>query len=122
MGIHISIDDFGTGYSSLAYLKRFALDSLKIDRSFIRDMPRDADDAAITRAIIAMAHSLRLRVVAEGVEADEQLSFLRDLGCDEMQGYHFSEPLPEDAFLRLLQKRIASGGDCGLSGSQAGIA
>ncbi len=122
MGIHISIDDFGTGYSSLAYLKRFALDSLKIDRSFIRDMPRDADDAAITRAIIAMAHSLRLRVVAEGVEADEQLSFLRDLGCDEMQGYHFSEPLPEDAFLRLLQKRIASGGDCGPSGSQAGIA
>jgi diguanylate cyclase (GGDEF)-like protein len=108
MGIHLSIDDFGTGYSSLSYLKRFPLDSVKIDRSFIRDIPGDADDAAITRAIIAMAHSLRLKVIAEGVETEAQLSFLREHGCDEMQGYHFSKPLPEDAFLRLLQDRVAS--------------
>jgi diguanylate cyclase (GGDEF)-like protein len=108
MGIHLSIDDFGTGYSSLSYLKRFPIDSVKIDRSFIHDIPGDADDAAITRAIIAMAHSLRLKVIAEGVETEEQLSFLRELGCDEMQGYYFSEPLAEDEFLRL-QKSAASG-------------
>ena len=108
MGIHLSIDDFGTGYSSLSYLKRFPLDSVKIDRSFIRDIPGDGDDASITQAIIAMAHSLRLRVIAEGVETEAQLQFLRVNGCDQMQGYHFSRPLPEAEFLRLLQAAVAA--------------
>jgi diguanylate cyclase (GGDEF)-like protein/PAS domain S-box-containing protein len=95
LGIHVSIDDFGTGYSSLNYLKRFPLDTLKIDRTFISDLPGNQDDAAITRAIVAMAHSLRLRVVAEGVETAEQLNFLRDCDCDEVQGYYFSRPRAE---------------------------
>ena len=111
MGIRLSIDDFGTGYSSLNYLKRFPLDSVKIDRAFIQDLPGNADDAAITRAIIAMAHSLRLKVIAEGVETEEQLGFLRELGCDEMQGYLFSGPLPGDEFVRLLQVIVDSGGE-----------
>ncbi|MFT5446582.1 MAG: diguanylate cyclase (GGDEF)-like protein/PAS domain S-box-containing protein [Gammaproteobacteria bacterium] len=107
MGIHLSIDDFGTGYSSLAYLKRFPLDSVKIDREFIKNLPADGDDAAITQAIIAMAHSLRLSVVAEGVETAEQLQFLRENGCDEMQGYYFSKPLPHEQFLDLLQDYVS---------------
>ena len=107
MGIQLSIDDFGTGYSSLSYLKRFPIDSVKIDRSFIADLPGDGDDAAITRAIIAMAHSLRLKVIAEGVETEAQLGFLREHRCDEMQGYLFSRPLPEDELLRLLQEELA---------------
>jgi diguanylate cyclase (GGDEF)-like protein/PAS domain S-box-containing protein len=106
MRIRLSIDDFGTGYSSLAYLKRFPIDSVKIDRSFIQGLPEDGDDAAITRAIIAMAHSLRLKVIAEGVESAEQLSFLRAHGCDQMQGYLFSPPLPEAALLGLLKKDV----------------
>jgi diguanylate cyclase (GGDEF)-like protein/PAS domain S-box-containing protein len=96
MGISISIDDFGTGYSNLAYLKRFLVDALKIDISFIRDVTTNADDATIAVAIINMAHSLRLKVVAEGVETREQLDFLRVHGCDEVQGYFLSRPLPAE--------------------------
>ncbi len=109
MGISISIDDFGTGYSSLSYLKRFPIDSVKIDRSFIKDLPLDGDDAAITQAIIAMAHGLKLKVIAEGAETGEQLSFLRAHKCDEMQGYYFSKPLPEHEFILLVQNSIAAG-------------
>jgi EAL domain-containing protein (putative c-di-GMP-specific phosphodiesterase class I) len=104
LGLNLSIDDFGTGYSSLSYLKRFPIDSLKIDRSFIRDLTTNPDDAAITRAIIAMAHSLKLRVVAEGVEEEKQIEFLRQEGCDEMQGFFFSPPVPAEAFIRLVSE------------------
>ena len=104
-GVRIAIDDFGTGYSSLAYLKRFPIDCVKIDRSFIRDLPEDRDDASITRSIIAMAHNMKLEVVAEGVETVPQLEFLHAYGCDEIQGFLFSEPLGADAFERFLDGR-----------------
>jgi EAL domain-containing protein (putative c-di-GMP-specific phosphodiesterase class I) len=102
MGVGLSIDDFGTGYSSLNYLKRFPIDKLKIDQSFVRDISSDSDDAAIVRAIIAMAHGLRLRVVAEGVENEGQLDYLRTLDNDEYQGFFYSKPLAASEIERRL--------------------
>ena len=106
MGVRLAIDDFGVGYSSLTHLKRFPIDTLKVDRSFIRDLPQDLEDKAICEAIIAMGKSLNLTVVAEGVETLEQQTFLQDHNCDEMQGFLFSKPIPSDQFAELLRKRL----------------
>jgi len=105
MGIHIAIDDFGTGYSSLAYLKRFPINKIKIDRSFIKDIETDCDSAAITKAIVNLGHALGVLVVAEGVESAGQLEFLREVGCDIIQGYYYARPLPGDKFTDWVGKR-----------------
>lgn len=109
LGIRIAIDDFGTGYSSLAYLKRFPIDTVKLDRSFVRDIPEDVDSMAIAQAIIAMAHSLRLKVVAEGVETEAQLGFLRGEGCDEIQGHYFSAACVASDIPRVMRKTLRRG-------------
>jgi len=113
MDLQIAIDDFGTGYSSLAYLKRFPVDTIKIDRSFVRGVPGDHEDVAIVTGVIAMARGLGLKVVAEGVESQDQLAFLRERGCDYIQGFHLSEPLPAEEFERrfLVPRLVARTGD-----------
>jgi EAL domain-containing protein (putative c-di-GMP-specific phosphodiesterase class I) len=103
LGVRIAIDDFGTGYSSLAYLKRFEIDILKVDQSFVRDMLDDTADAAIVHAVIALGHTLGFKVVAEGVETLPTAQTLTALGCDELQGYCFSRPLPLEAFVEWLR-------------------
>jgi diguanylate cyclase (GGDEF)-like protein len=108
MGVLVSVDDFGTGYSSMSYLRRFPIDKLKIDRVFINEIASRPEDASIVRAIVSLAHSLRLKVVAEGVETPAQLDFLKTVGCDEYQGYHFSRPLPALQFERVIRDLSAA--------------
>jgi EAL domain-containing protein (putative c-di-GMP-specific phosphodiesterase class I) len=106
-GMRIAIDDFGTGYSSLAYLTRFPVGALKIDRSFVADVNQDPNDATIVRTIIEMAHSLGFTVVAEGVETEEQATFLRLLRCERAQGYLFAKPMPAESLVKLLAQKAS---------------
>jgi EAL domain-containing protein (putative c-di-GMP-specific phosphodiesterase class I) len=108
LGVHLAIDDFGTGYSSLAQIKNFPVDTFKVDRSFIHNIPHDAEDKAMTQAIITMGKALGLTVIAEGVETEEQMNFLKDHSCDEMQGFYFSKPILPEQFADLLRKHTPS--------------
>ncbi len=105
MGVLVSVDDFGTGYSSIGYLRRFPIDKLKIDRSFITEIATRSDDACIVRAIVSLAHCMKLKVVAEGVETSEQLEILKSLGCDQYQGFYFSPAITANAFEELLRRQ-----------------
>jgi EAL domain-containing protein (putative c-di-GMP-specific phosphodiesterase class I) len=105
LGIQTAIDDFGTGYSSLSHLKKMPLHTLKIDRGFIKDLMTDSDDSAIVTAVITMAHSLNLKVIAEGVETDEQLQHLKELGCERAQGFLLGRPMPPHEISALMHAR-----------------
>ena len=107
-GVRISMDDFGTGYSSLSYLRRFPFDKIKVDQSFVRQLPGDAESAAIVRAILTLGACLGISTTVEGVETSEQYAFTAAEGCDQVQGYHISRPLPHTAFLSLLERREAA--------------
>jgi EAL domain-containing protein (putative c-di-GMP-specific phosphodiesterase class I) len=120
MGLHISVDDFGTGYSSLGHLKELPLDKVKIDRSFVHDLPHNRDSAAITRAIVQMGHSLDITVIAEGVENASQAQFLSQLGCDELQGSWVGAPMRQPAFEEWVAKRRAGGRDARVNAASSG--
>lgn len=105
-GIQKSMDDFGTGYTSLTYLSQFNLDRIKIDRSFIKELPKNKNDAAIVQSLLFVAKNLNITVTAEGVEKEEQLNALLEWGCDEIQGYYYSRPLPEDKLLKYWQETV----------------
>jgi EAL domain-containing protein (putative c-di-GMP-specific phosphodiesterase class I) len=107
LGVQLALDDFGTGYSSLSYMRRFPIDTLKVDRSFVRDLTMDASDASVVSAVINMGKSLHMRVVAEGVEAPDQLAFLKEHGCSEAQGYYFSRPLKASEFAHWMRHSAA---------------
>lgn len=107
IGVGLALDDFGTGFSSMNYLKQFPLDRLKIDQSFVRDILTSEEDGSITKAIIQLGHSLGLKVIAEGVESERQLEFLRESGCDEAQGYYFSRPIPAEELAAMLRAEMA---------------
>src|SRR6185312_4598937 len=123
LGVRISVDDFGTGYSSLSYLQRFPLNKVKIDRSFVREIVRSHGDAEIVRAIVSLAHSLRLTVIAEGVESAEQLDFLDSIGCDQYQGYFCSPPVSAAELAQLaVRNKVAAGGEIDLCDTFSGRA